>query len=147
MQSGVAPLNTSIIDTISGFNATATAEFWWYFPALLTDVKRVKPVAPFACTGASCNSYFIPGEMSAIVLDPNQTIVTGSDYPGALASIQDDAPGYQLDFYPIDRVNDTYMTLDDCHLYGVDIMAFQVCLKEVPGGSMLAGIPFILNLD
>src|SRR5271156_837147 len=139
-QAGVAPLNTSIVNTVSLFNLTATAEFWWYFPALLTDVKRVKPVAPIACTDTNyCNSYFIPGSMSSIVLDPNQTVLSQNDYPGALASIQDNAPGYQLDFYPIDRVNDPYMTLDDCQLYGVDFLAFQVCLKEVPGGSMLAG--------
>lgn len=83
--------------------------------------------------------------MSSIVLDPTQKVVTGNDYPGALASIQDNAPGYQLDFYPIDTVDDPYMTLDDCQLYGVDFLAVQVCLKEAPGGSMLAGTSFIQN--
>jgi hypothetical protein len=139
-------MNTSIIDTVNLFNLTATAEFWWYFPALLTDVKRVKAVAPLSCTGTYCNSYFIPGSMSTIVLDPNQTSVASNDYPEALASIQDNAPGYQLDFYPIDSASGSLMTLDDCHLYGVDFLALQVCLKSVPGGSMLAGTTFIRNL-
>jgi len=76
--------------------------------------------------------------MANIVLDPSQPVLTKDDYPNALAYIQDQAPGYQIDFYPIDRVNDPYMTLDDCRVYGVDFLAMQVCLKETRG-SMLAG--------
>ena len=134
-RAGLAPMNTSVINH-DKFNLTATAEFWWYFPALTTDVKRVKAVTPLNCT--NCDSYFIPGSMASIVLDPSQPIISQDDYPNALAYIQTDAPGYQIDFYPIDRVNDPYMTLDDCRVYGVDFLAIQICLKET-NGSMLVG--------
>jgi hypothetical protein len=120
------------------FNLTATADFWWYFPALLTDTKRVKSVAPLHCLGANCDAYFLPGSMSSIVLDPNEPPIGKEEYPNAISYIQDDAPGYQLDFYPIDRINDPNMTLNDCRVYGVDIVAVQICLKAT-GGSMLAG--------
>jgi hypothetical protein len=130
-------MNTSVAQ-VGGFNLTATAEFWWYFPALLTDSKRVKAGTPLNCSGQNCNSYFIPGSMSSIDLDPNQPTIAKQDYPKAISYIQNDAPGYQLDFYPIDRVNDVSMTLDDCRVYGVDRVAIQVCLKET-GGSLLAG--------
>jgi len=76
--------------------------------------------------------------MANIVLDPTQPIITANEYPNALAYIQDDAPGYQIDFYPINRQTE-YLDLDDCRLYGVDLMALQVCLKA-ENNSILAGV-------
>jgi hypothetical protein len=140
VQAGISPLNTSIVDTVNMFNLTATAEFWWYFPALLTDTKRVKSVAPITCSGEDCSSYYLPGSMTSIVLDPNQPPISKQDFPSAVSYIQNDAPGYQLDFYPIDAINDPSMTLDDCRVYGVAIIAIQICLKETRG-SLLAGTP------
>lgn len=136
----MSPLNTSVINT-SLFNETATAEFWWYFPALLTDSKRVRGVAPPAnCTpDDDCLSYYLPGSMSTIVYQPSMAPITQDQYPTAVSYIQNDAPGYQIDFRNIDRANDPSMIMDeDCRLYGVDAAAVQICLKNT-GPSLLAG--------
>jgi hypothetical protein len=121
------------------FNQTATANFWWYFPALLTDSKRVHPIAPVHCSGEMCNSFFIPGSMPGIKFDPSQPNITKQDYSNAIAYIQEDAPGYHVEFYPIDTENDPSLSLSDCRVYGISFMAVQVCLKKV-NHSMLAGI-------
>jgi hypothetical protein len=136
-------MNTSVT-TFENFNLTATADFWWYFPALLTDSKRVRGVPPLNCTDkdTSCISYFVPGSMSTINLDPNIPPITKNSYPKATAYIQNNAPGYQVDFKAIDRVNDPSMTFDDCRLYGLPGTAIWLCLKRVEN-SFLAGTPTI----
>lgn len=135
---GLSPLNTSVVNT-NNFNTTATADFWWYFPAFLTDNRRVWPMpSPPNCFDAQCNSYFLPGSMSGVQLDPNLPPIASSDYPKAISWIQNDAPGYQFDFSPIDRVKDPSMTLDDCRVYGTDFLAVQLCLKNADS-SILAG--------
>ena len=135
-------MNTSVIHT-SFFNETSTAEFWWYFPALLTDNKRVKGVSPPKnCTPSEdCVSYFLPGSMSSILIDNRTAPITKDQFPKAIAYLQNDAPGYQIDFRRIDRVNDPSMTMDDCRLYGIDSAAITLCLKKV-NHSLLAGIRF-----
>ena len=95
-------LNTSLVDVI-GFNLTATAEFWFFFPAFLSDSKRVKNVAPIDCPpGEMCTSFFVPGSMNTILLDPSQPSISQDSYPKAISYIQNDAPGYQIEFRPID---------------------------------------------
>jgi hypothetical protein len=144
---GLSPINSSLSE-YPYFNLTATTTFWWYFPALLTDVKRVRGVAPLNCSGTDneCLSYFLPGSMTSIQLDPSQPVLLPTEYPQGTAYVQVDAPGYQMDFQKIDRVNDPYMTLLDCHLYGIPEVAIQLCLKE-NGNEILAGnLPIPLNL-
>jgi len=77
--------------------------------------------------------------MSSVTLEPNLPPITKDEHPKASVWIQNDAPGYQLDFYPIDPVTDPSLTLDDCQLYGIPEMAVQVCLKA-ENGSFLAGM-------
>jgi hypothetical protein len=137
LRSGLSPLNVSLVNT-DFFNLTSTAEFWWYFPSILSDTQRVTGVSPLACSGEACHSYFLPGSMATILLDPNEPAITPLTYPNAIAYIQNDAPGYQLDYYPVD-VAAPGITLDDCRVYGLDYLALQICLKE-RDSSLLAGI-------
>lgn len=139
LRAGLSPLNVSIVNT-SIFNETSTTEFWWYFPALLSDSQRVTSVPPLNCSGEACHSYFLPGSMAAIALDPNLPAITPDRYPDANVYIQNDAPGYQIDYYPIPD-EDPSIILADCNLYGADNVALQVCLKSA-GSSLLAGISF-----
>jgi hypothetical protein len=143
---GMSPLNTSVVNT-TYFNQTATGEFWWYFPAFLTDNKRIRGVPPpdNCTTQDECLSYFLPGSMSSIKYDNNTAPIPKNQYPKAVAYIQDDAPGYQIDFQQIDRVNDPTMVMDtDCRLYGVPQTAIEICLKKVDQ-SLLAGIPIPIS--
>lgn len=139
-RAGLSPMNASLAD-YDGFNLTATAEFWSYFPALLTDSKRVRPVAPLSCSGEMCNSFFIPGSMMTILLEPDLPPIQKDNYSSAVSYIQNDAPGYQIEFYPIDPVRDPPMTPNDCRVYGLNMMAIQICLKKSES-SMMAGTSF-----
>jgi hypothetical protein len=140
---GVAPLNTSVINT-QYFNETATAEFWWYFPALLTDSKRVRAAIPLNCTTTDCISYFMPGSLSSVQLDPSLPPITENQYPKAISYITNNAPGYQIDFQQIDRVKDPNLMMSDCRLYGWQATAVQICLKTY-GHSILAGKIYVQN--
>jgi hypothetical protein len=137
-------MNTDLVQLVDDFNATVTAEFWWYFPALLTDTKRVGTVKPLSCSGRSCSSYFLPGSMMTVLLNESQTLPNDSSYPDTTTFIVNDAPGYQLDFYPIDTETDPPMTLDDCRVYGMTYMALNICLKQV-GDTIMSGTSSFLK--
>lgn len=120
------------------FQITATDYLWFYFPALLADGKISQPVAPVSCTGLGCEGYFLPGLPSYIHFDPTTPNLTATEYPDATTFIQQNAPGYQLDFSDIDINTDPSVTLEDCRVYGLSILALQICLKQA-NNSMLAG--------
>ena len=137
LQAGLSEMNSTLLD-IPGFNETAPELFWWYFPSILADGQFGSTVEPISCSGTSCTSYFLPGSLSTIIFDPTLPNITGSDYPSATSYMQNNAPGYQLDFSPMDEAPDPPMTLDDCHVYGLTQIAVQVCLKK-SNSSLLAG--------
>lgn len=130
MQAGLSTMNTSVIQT-KLFNNTATEVFWWSYPSILTDGQQSKSVKPL--TGEM--AYFLPGPVSSIITKTN---ITQSDFPAETALIQNDSPGYQIDFAPITK-DDPPITLDDCRVFGVNQIAFQVCLKN-SNATLLAGI-------
>ena len=137
-RAGLSPLNTSV-STTPFFNQKATSVFWWFFPSLLTDGQNARSVAPLNCSGTPCTSFFLPGLMNTIEFDPSQPSITTSSFPDAVSFIQNDAPGYQLDFVPINIETDPPITSDDCQVYGISSLAIQICLKRVDT-SFMAGI-------
>lgn len=140
LRAGLSPLNTSLVD-IGLFNATATAEFWWYFPSLLTDSKSVKPVSPVNCSGEKCVSFFVPGTMRTIQLDPAISPISRNNYSDAVAYIQNDAPGYQVEFFPVQREESRKFVLEDCRVFGTEFNAVQICLRKT-NSSFVAGNAF-----
>lgn len=143
-RSGLSPLNTSLINT-DQFNITATAQFWWYFPAILSDSLAVQPVTPLNCTGDQCKSFFFPGSMRNILLDPKLPPIGSNEYPGANSYMQNDAPGYQIDYAPLDPSDPTFSPTD-CQVFGIDMMAIQICLKTTQS-SLLAGTCFVVVVN
>jgi hypothetical protein len=143
IQAGQSPMNTSIVNA-PWLNITAPPEFWWYLPSILADGKLSHPVPPINCSGNECSSFFLPGTLSTIIFDPTSPNITESDYTNAKAYIQEDAPGYQVEFYPIDETRDPSFTLDDCRVYGTSTLAVNVCLKKSET-SLLAGSPSLLT--
>lgn len=137
LQAGLSEMNSSLLQT-QYFNFTATDIFWWYFPSILDDTKISTSVAPLSCSGNFCRSFYFPGPISTILFDPTLPNITSSEYSEATSYIQEDAPGYQLEFYPIDEA-DPVLTIDDCRVYGVSVFAFQICLKKT-NSSLLVGI-------
>ena len=76
--------------------------------------------------------------MTQIELNPNVTTPPSDAFPNAIGYIQNDAPGYQIDFYPMDSEEEG-ITLNDCRVYGLNSLAIQICLKQA-NESLLAGI-------
>ena len=109
---------------------TATAEFWWYFPALLTDSKSVKPIPPVTCSGDNCTSFFVPGTMRTILLDPSLPPLSSANFTDAFSYIQNDAPGYQVEFTSTDPDESSFDLGHDCRVFGIDILGMQICLKK-----------------
>jgi len=123
----------------SSFYATIPDSFWWYFPSILADGKYSRSVSPVSCSGDSCESYFFPGPLQIVKFAPNVSTVTTSDYPNVRTFIQEDAPGFQVDFYPLNGSNPA-LTLDDCRMYGnLSFIDIQLCLKSVSDSSFIAG--------
>lgn len=145
LQAGLSPMNTTFLSE-DWFLATATDYFGFYFPALLADNKVSHSVPPVSCNGPSCQGFFLPGLPSDIRFDPTTPNISATDYPEATSFIQQDAPGYQIDFSEIDIAIDPPVTLADCRLYGLSVLAVQICLKQA-NNSMLAGSSLLSLID
>lgn len=72
-------------------------------------------------------------------LDPSVQNITRLDYPLATSYIQNDAPGYQVQYSPIDSETEPPFTFEDCRVFGIPYMAIELCLKTA-NSSMLAGM-------
>ena len=137
LQAGVSEMN-STFPRVHGFDDVATPTFWWYYPSILADGKVSRSVTPLGCSGERCSSFFLPGPLSTVLFDPDMPNITESDSPAATYFIQNDAPGYQVDFQPIDENKDPPIVLADCRVFGLSIAAVQICLKAA-NSSLLAG--------
>ena len=141
LQSGLTPMNTSLVYDPK-FQFEATANFWWNFPSVMSSGFSIAPVT---CSGNDCQSFWFPGPISSIQFAPGAAPVTDDDAPQATTFIEKSAPGYQIDFNPIDETKDPPMLLEDCRVFGIPIIAIQLCLKKTNDSSLLAGtvqIPF-----
>jgi len=112
---GLAPINASIFDDSSANLATVT--FALYYRSILVDGSHVVRIPPHSCSGNQCFSYYFPGGLGNIFprfrvhITPN---------PDATAYIVKDAPGYQVEFYPISTA-DPGLRLDDCQVFGTTL--------------------------
>jgi len=138
LEAGLSPINTSL--TISyDFNDLALSPFWLYFNTILSDARNVRAVDPLNCAPRdACQAFFLPGTPAKLVTDPSQPVLTTENYTTAVSVVQHDAPGYQLDFLPIEG-DIPPMLLTDCHLYGTTQNAIQICLKRVEASFVASG--------
>ena len=81
----------------------------------------------------------MPGTMRTIQLDPTVPPVARTNYSDAVAYIQNDAPGYQVEFSPIEEKELSRFALDDCRVFGIEVNAVQICLRKI-NSSFIAGI-------
>ena len=134
-------MTTNIINA-DFFPDQITAQFWWYFPAVLIDGKSAKPISPSPnCMSDKCTSYFLPGYISLVNYVDGYNL-TASNYSDAGTFITIDAPGYQLDFAPPDP-SDPPVTLQDCELLGYPKLSVEICLKQIDQSTFIAGTSFL----
>jgi hypothetical protein len=140
VQSGLTSLNTSLVND-PDFRFFATGNFWWHFPSMLSYSHSI---APLNCSGPTCKSFYFPGGMSLLKFPPDAKPITNIDSPIATTFVQKNSPGYQLEFQPAEQHEDLAITLADCRVFGIPIIALQLCLKRYQD-SILAGI-FLYNV-
>ena len=128
-------MNASVVNE-PDFVYWGTGNFWWHFPSM---TSYSLPVAPLRCSGKLCQSYFFPGLVSLMRFPQNATPITDDYSPYATTIVQKNAPGYQFDFYPIDSQRDPAIILNDCRVFGIPIVALQLCLKKTNDSSLVAG--------
>ena len=144
VDAGLSPINTSLSESYH-FNEYSIIEFMWYYNTIFSDTRNVRAVEPVSCSqGAGCKSYFMPGTPAKIIPVRSLPQATNGNFTNAISFIQHDAPGYQLDFSPIER-DCPPMYSRDCRLYGTSSNAIQLCLKCV-NASFMAGTPNPSNL-
>jgi hypothetical protein len=134
LQAGLTAMNTSLVND-PNFQYFATGNFWWHFPSMMSYAY---PVTPLSCSDLSsdCQAFYFPGQLSLIQFPAGEPAVTKTDSPSATTLIEKDAPGYQIEFEAIDSVPN--FNLADCRVFGIPIVAVQVCLKET-NDSFIAG--------
>lgn len=135
IQSGLDSMNTSFVDD-PFFQYLGTGNFWWNFASIMSYSL---PIEPLHCSGKFCKSFFFPGMLSLAIFPSDAPPIDDSDSPSATTIMQKNAPGYQFEFYPIDENQDPPMTLDDCQVFGIPIVALQLCLKKTNESSLIAG--------
>lgn len=137
LQAGLTAMNTSLVND-PDFQFFATGNFWWHFPSMMSYSY---PVTPINCPDPSvnCQAYYFPGPLSLIKFPHGEAIVSKTDSPAATTLIEKNAPGFQIEFEPKDDAKDPNFTLADCRVFGIPMLAIQVCLKE-SNDSFIAGI-------
>ena len=133
LQAGLTTMNTSIVND-PDFQFFGTGNFWWHFPSMMSYSY---PVTPLNCPDptVNCQAYYFPGPLSVIKFPHGEAIVSSTDSPAATTLIEKNAPGFQIEF---DDTKAPNFTLADCRVFGVPMLAIQVCLKE-ENDSFIAG--------
>ena len=129
---GLSPINASIADQLTSNLAAVT--FASYYRSLLLDNTHVIRIPPLSCSGDDCFSYFFPGGLDSIFPRPGSY----QQFPAATAYVVNDAPGYQIEFYPISS-SDPQLITGDCQVFGTPFSALQICIKKVDS-NLIAGI-------
>jgi hypothetical protein len=97
--------------------------------SILTDPTLAIPIPPVQCTGADCQSIFLPGGLGLVRYNTNGSALTGNAVPSFDdAIILHDAPGYHMEF------SSTNYTFNhsiggDCTLYGLPVSSIYSCIK------------------
>lgn len=136
---GLTPTNASVVPFIATSVQCIYFAQWAY--GLLANSQFVTGIEPVSCTGSDCTAIFLPGGLGTVRLQTsnlNVTFLNGTNLPDSSAVIINNAPGYQVEFFPIDP---SYLfDPHDCSIYGEEREdGFQVCVAS-ENSSLLAGM-------
>jgi len=142
---GLAPINIPILITHLPV-AVAWIYFSTYSISILGNGNFVTGIDPVACRGPDCQSAFLPGSLqlarrldhlNGTILNLNSTVFNNVD-----TILVHNAPGYQLDFYPVpegfgfDRTRDC-MTFGQTRGQGL-FMCISSNNSEILAGTVLS---------
>jgi hypothetical protein len=115
---GLAPPNSSLVNYISP--VMVGIHFLAFTHTILTDSTLAVGVPPLACRGNNCSSFFLPGGLRQVRLqnqDFSSSLFNTQQPDGPTSVLVHNAPGYQLEFSPIEA-NHTFNSETDCTTYG-----------------------------
>lgn len=107
--------------------------------SLLSDNRFSLKIPPNSCSGPSCSSFFLPGG-AAIVKDQNDDnfLFSGRLWDSQTAALIHNAPGYQMEFYPV-AGGWSFDLAADCSAYGqTEGEGLYICLAN-NGTDLIAG--------
>lgn len=115
--------------------------FLAFTQSILTDSTFVTGIPPSTCSGENCSSFFLPGGLRQVRLQGqefNSSLFNGQQPEDSSSVLIHDAPGYQLEFSPIER-NYTFDSGTDCTTYGQTTgLGLHLCIAS-SGPRILAG--------
>jgi hypothetical protein len=137
---GLTPLlNSSLASLISP--AVIDVYFMEFTRTIITDSTFVVSVEPLNCSGKDCFPIFLPGGLGVVRIQgegPNSTLFSGLQVGGSTSVLIYDAPGYQLEFSPIE--NDfSFNTSTDCSMHGSSTGEGLYFCMASSGTRLLAG--------
>lgn len=116
---GLAPINITLL-ALHLPPAVAWIYFSTYSISILGNSNFVTGIEPIDCIGINCKSVFLPGSLQlARRLDEfSGTInLNATLFNSAPAVLIYNAPGYQLDFFPVDE-GFVFDKTTECNTYG-----------------------------
>jgi hypothetical protein len=141
--SGMAVFNISFVSLLPPNHSMG---FMMGFTDLLINPERSKAIPPTnpICQdhGNQCFSYVFPGSLvETDIITENQTLLSGLDLDtrGSTALVVQDAPGYQLEYFPIPSEGQYLFDESNCRLFnGSSQNVVRICLKNI-NNTLLAG--------
>lgn len=117
--------------------------FSTYSNAILGSSNFVTGIEPVACSGNDCKAVFLPGSLQLArdlgSFNGSQVNLNKTLFNNAPAVLIHNAPGYQLDYYPIDE-NYKFNTTQDCATFGqARGQGLYICLA-MNNSTIVAGI-------
>ena len=106
---------------------------------LLLDTRFATSISPLACSGSNCTSFFLPGGAElARPIYGNETLFGTQVWDDSTALLVNQAPGYQLEFSPIEDSFE-FNTSTDCNTYGLTVGdGLHACIAS-DGNKLVAG--------
>ena len=137
---------STIIAGLGTFNASLAPPFYSALPldfllnidGILGDSGRVSSVSSSRSecsnTSVECWSGKLPGGIDSVIPDPVQSSLNTN---GGNTYIVESAPGYEVDFFPLEGGNLTVDIAADCRVYASLLVAFQICVRGIDNDLMI----------
>ncbi|KAH8888077.1 hypothetical protein GQ53DRAFT_826641 [Thozetella sp. PMI_491] len=140
---GLAPVTEELALTalLGSFIPTSIINFYYmtFCYSLLSDNRFSLTVPSISCSGQNCSSFFLPGG-AAIIKDQDDAnfLFGGEGWDNQVAVLVNNAPGYQLEFYPAPPGWEFDLTAD-CAAFGqTEREGLYMCVAN-SGTDLVAG--------
>ena len=137
---GLTPLNVTAFAGLIPTSVLCIYYLQWAY-VILGVSKYVVGVPPSTCNayGSDCTAVFLPGAIETARLQTgnlNSTLLNGTIFQEESTILINNAPGYQLEFFPLN-----YYVFDpsECTIYGQEQNdGLQICVSS-RGSTIVAG--------